>query len=86
MAYEPTLTPHVREPNAFTLDFYTRRGRGYEALKKALTQQPAIASEAPAACPEAERAAVEVCSLPLYPSLSTEAVDAVCAAVQSFRG
>lgn len=64
-------------------------GLGVQTLvhyPKALTQQPAIASEAPAACPEAERAAVEVCSLPLYPSLSTEAVDAVCAAVQSFRG
>jgi NADH-quinone oxidoreductase subunit F len=40
MAYEPVLTPHVREPNAFTLDFYTSRARGYEALKKALTLKP----------------------------------------------
>jgi NADH-quinone oxidoreductase subunit F len=40
MAYEPTLTPHVREPNGFTLDFYTKRDRGYEALRKALTQKP----------------------------------------------
>jgi dTDP-4-amino-4,6-dideoxygalactose transaminase len=53
---------------------------------RALTQQPALASAAPAACPEAERAAGEVCSLPLYPSLSIDAVDAVCAAVQSFQG
>jgi NADH-quinone oxidoreductase subunit F len=40
MAYEPVLTPHVREQNAFTLDFYTSRSRGYEALKKALTLTP----------------------------------------------
>jgi dTDP-3-amino-3,4,6-trideoxy-alpha-D-glucose transaminase len=52
---------------------------------KALTQQPAIQSEAPAACPEAERAASEVCSLPLYPSLSMADADVVAAAVMSFR-
>ena len=33
------LTPHVREPNCFTLDFYLRHD-GYEALKKALTKKP----------------------------------------------
>ncbi len=48
---------------------------------KALTRQPAIASESPAPCPEAERAADEVCSLPLYPSLSLDDVDQVAAAV-----
>jgi dTDP-4-amino-4,6-dideoxygalactose transaminase len=52
---------------------------------KALTRQPAIASEAPASCPHAERAADEVCSLPLYPSLSMSDVDFVSEAVQSFR-
>ena len=31
MKYEPVLTPHVREQNAFSLDFYTSRARGYEA-------------------------------------------------------
>ena len=38
--YEPVLTPYVREPNAFTLDFYVNRARGYEALRKALTVAP----------------------------------------------
>src|SRR5919197_749734 len=36
---DPILIKHVREPNAFTLDFYLQHG-GYEALKKALTLQP----------------------------------------------
>ena len=40
MSYEPVLTNHVREPNAFTLDFYLKNARGYEGLRKALTQQP----------------------------------------------
>jgi len=51
---------------------------------KALTRQPAIQSESPVACPEAERAADEVCSLPLYPSLSMDHVELVADAVQSF--
>jgi len=33
------LTKHVREPNGFTLDFYTKTG-GYGALKKALGMTP----------------------------------------------
>jgi NADH-quinone oxidoreductase subunit F len=40
MAYEPVLTPHVREPDGFTLDFYQRRHNGYEALRKALALTP----------------------------------------------
>jgi NADH-quinone oxidoreductase subunit F len=40
MAYQPVLTSHVREPNAFALDFYLKNLRGYEGLKKALTLQP----------------------------------------------
>jgi NADH-quinone oxidoreductase subunit F len=40
MAFEPVLTAHVREPNAYTLDFYVTRARGYEALRKALTLKP----------------------------------------------
>ncbi|HTI40325.1 MAG TPA: NADH-quinone oxidoreductase subunit NuoF [Vicinamibacterales bacterium] len=40
MAYEPVLTSHVNEPNSFTLDFYQKNQRGYEALRKALTQKP----------------------------------------------
>jgi NADH-quinone oxidoreductase subunit F len=36
---DPILTKYVREPNAFTLDFYLEHG-GYAALKKALGQKP----------------------------------------------
>ncbi|PYR74228.1 MAG: NADH-quinone oxidoreductase subunit F [Acidobacteria bacterium] len=40
MAYEPVLTAHVNEPNSYTLDFYQKNQRGYEGLRKALTQKP----------------------------------------------
>jgi len=40
VAFEPVLTSFVREPDAHTLDFYLQRARGYEGLRKALTQQP----------------------------------------------
>ena len=40
MAYQPVLTSHVNEPNSFTLDFYLKNLRGYEALRKALTMKP----------------------------------------------
>src|SRR5215213_8799797 len=33
------LTPHIRTPNGFTLDFYTKQG-GYEALRKAIGMTP----------------------------------------------
>ncbi len=62
--------------------------RGVQTLvhyPRSLTQQPAFEREAPAPCPEAERAAAEVCSLPLYPSLSIEDVDLVSEAVRSFE-
>src|SRR5437016_1030421 len=36
---DPVLIKHVREPNAFTLDFYVAHG-GYDALKTALTKKP----------------------------------------------
>jgi NADH-quinone oxidoreductase subunit F len=35
----PLLTPHVREPNSATIDFFLGRG-GYEGLRTALTQTP----------------------------------------------
>ena len=38
--YEPVLIPQVREQHAYTLDFYVKNARGYEGLRKALTQQP----------------------------------------------
>jgi len=39
-SFQPVLTNHVREANAFTLDFYLKNARGYEALRKALTLKP----------------------------------------------
>ena len=36
---EPILTTHVREPHAYTLDFYLRH-EGYEGLRKALAMKP----------------------------------------------
>ncbi len=47
-----------------------------------ISQQPAFAALGRADCPEAERAANEVLSLPLYPGLSTEAVNTVARAVR----
>jgi NADH-quinone oxidoreductase subunit F len=40
MAYEPVLTAYIDEPGSSTLDFYVRRRRGYEGLRKALTLAP----------------------------------------------
>src|SRR5688572_11613059 len=40
MAYDPILMKHVGEPNSYTLDFYLKRQRGYEGLRKALTLKP----------------------------------------------
>jgi NADH-quinone oxidoreductase subunit F len=39
MSMEPLLTRYVREPNSFTLDFYTQHG-GYNALRKTLAMTP----------------------------------------------
>ncbi len=38
--YQPVLTAHINEPNSFTLDAYVKQQRGYEGLRKALTQKP----------------------------------------------
>ena len=40
MAYEPVLTRHVGDQDAYTLDAYVAKQRGYEGLRKALTQKP----------------------------------------------
>jgi len=39
-AYEPVLTRHIGDPNAYTLDAYLKNQRGYEGLRKALTLKP----------------------------------------------
>jgi NADH-quinone oxidoreductase subunit F len=40
MAMDPILTPLVREPGSYTLDFYLQRLDGYQALRKALSMTP----------------------------------------------
>jgi dTDP-3-amino-3,4,6-trideoxy-alpha-D-glucose transaminase len=50
----------------------------------ALTEQSAFSSGAALPCPEAERAAREVLSLPLHPGLAEREIERVAAAVRSF--
>ena len=40
MAMDPILTPLVREPRSYTLDFYLQRLDGYQALRQALGMTP----------------------------------------------
>lgn len=50
-----------------------------------IPRQPALAAQAPADCPEGNRACDEVLSLPLHPGLETTDVDAVVASVCAFN-
>jgi dTDP-4-amino-4,6-dideoxygalactose transaminase len=62
-------------------------GHGVETLihyPVPLPRQPAFAATAPTQCPLADTACAEVCSLPMYPSLPADAVDAVVTAVRLF--
>ena len=47
-----------------------------------ITRQPALAEQNPAQCPVADRVCAEVWSLPLYPSLSIDAVERVASALR----
>ena len=61
------------------------RDNGIETLVHyplAIPQQPAFASLGASECPNAVRAAAELLSLPLYPTLTIEAVDTVASAVR----
>lgn len=49
-----------------------------------MPRQPAFASAQPADCPAANAACDEIVSLPFYPDLEDESLDAVAAAVRSF--
>jgi dTDP-4-amino-4,6-dideoxygalactose transaminase len=51
-----------------------------------IPRQPALAAEQPAGCPIADRICGELLSLPLYPALPAEAIDAVAGAIRSFDG
>ena len=50
--------------------------------QRALTQQPAYQRFVRAPCPEAERWAAECVSLPCFPELTDEEIEAVCRALQ----
>ncbi|MCC6164665.1 MAG: DegT/DnrJ/EryC1/StrS family aminotransferase [Acidobacteria bacterium] len=61
--------------------------RGIQTLvhyPHALTRQPAFADQSPAPCPEAERAAAEVVSLPLHPLLTAADINLVAEAARTF--
>lgn len=63
------------------------RNAGVETLIHypiSIPRQAALADQEPASCPVADRAAAEVCSLPLYPSLSDKAVAHVADAARQF--
>jgi len=47
-----------------------------------IPKQPAVADAAPAACPVADRICAEVWSLPLYPSLSPDAITRIAGALR----
>ena len=74
----------VRSPRRTSLQAHLRAA-GIETLVHypvAISQQPAFASTDPADCPNAIHAADEVLSLPLYPGLPLESVEAVADAVR----
>ena len=61
------------------------RAAGIETLvhyPMPITRQPALAGAEPAECPVADRVCAEVWSLPLYPSLSVDAVTRVASALR----
>jgi dTDP-4-amino-4,6-dideoxygalactose transaminase len=77
----------VRTPRRDDLQAYLA-ARGIGTLVHypiTIPRQPAFRGVASAPCPAAERAAAEVCSLPLHPRLSDEDADFVAAALQAWE-
>lgn len=70
----PRLQDHLRAQGIETLIHYP----------VPIPSQPALAEEAPAACPVADEICAQVLSLPLYPSLDEASVERVASAVRSF--
>ena len=63
------------------------RGEGIETLihyPVPIPRQPALLSEGPAQCPQADRVSAQVLSLPLYPSMPESDVDRVVEALRRF--
>lgn len=65
---------HLREQGIETLIHYP----------VPIPRQPALEREHPQPCPVADRVTAEICSLPLYPGLSADAVRTVAAAIHAF--
>jgi dTDP-3-amino-3,4,6-trideoxy-alpha-D-glucose transaminase len=62
------------------------RAQGIETLihyPVPIPEQPALAAECPAECPIAARVCGEILSLPLYPTLPTDAVDRIVVSVMA---
>ncbi len=79
----PVLTPARNRLQAFL------KAEGIETLihyPVPIPRQPALASQAPAVCPVADRVCDQVLSLPLSPALSPDEVAAVAEAVGRFGG
>ena len=63
------------------------RERGIETLihyPVPIPRQPALQTESPAPCPEADRVCAQVCSLPLYPAMPEEDLQIVADAIRCF--
>jgi dTDP-4-amino-4,6-dideoxygalactose transaminase len=78
----PVLSPRRDELQAWL------RAQGIETLTHypvPIPRQPALQSELPAMCPEADRVCAQVCSLPLYPGIPEADLHAVADAIRRFR-
>jgi dTDP-3-amino-3,4,6-trideoxy-alpha-D-glucose transaminase len=78
----------VRSPERDQLQAHLR-ARGIETLihyPVPMTRQAAFAAVAPAACPVADRTCAGVLSLPFYPDLQDDHIDAVVEGIRSFTG
>ena len=77
----PVLSPRRDELQAWLRD------QGIETLihyPVPIPRQPALQSELPAMCPEADRVCAQVCSLPLYPGIPEADLHAVADAIRRF--
>jgi dTDP-4-amino-4,6-dideoxygalactose transaminase len=77
----PVLSPRRDELQAWL------RAEGIETLihyPVPIPRQPALQSELPAMCPEADRVCAQVCSLPLYPGIPEADLHAVADAIRRF--
>ena len=77
----PVLSPRRDDLQAWL------RAEGIETLihyPVPIPRQPALQSELPAACPEADRVCAQVCSLPIYPGIPEADLHLVANAIRRF--